>query len=123
MLQILNIDTKEIIALDLIDRKTNCSWISDFIGNAGGFGKVENGLIECVDNEPNYVAKADTETLAWWQNTVELQKQLDELVEQYGSNEVLNAIQNISSSDLDLDIELKIDAINTMLQCSDPTFH
>lgn len=116
MLQILNIDTKEIIALDLIDRKTNCSWISDFIGNAGGFGKAENGLIELVDDdEPDYTAKANTETLAWWQNTVELQKQLDELVEQYGSDEVLNAIQNISSSDLDLDIELKIDAINTML--------
>lgn len=117
-MQILNIDTKEIITLDLIDLKTNCSWIYDFIGNAGGFGKVENGLIECVDNEPNYVAKADTETLAWWQNAVELQKQFDELfaqkVEQHGSDEVMEAIKGVSSSDLDLDIELKIDALNQM---------
>lgn len=111
-MKILNIDTKAVVELELISPTTGCSYIADFIGNAGGF---VNGDFKKVDTETHDFEATD-ESLAWWTNTVSLQQKCDALfveqAEKFGQYKVFEAIQSVSSPDLDTEIELQIKALS-----------
>lgn len=64
-------ETNEIKTLKLIDPKTGCDWIKDFLGN--------NGADINYDDDDNAVMSADD--FKWWSDAVDRQSEIDDLYE------------------------------------------
>lgn len=67
-------ETGEIKEIGITDPKTGLNYVSDFVGNAGGF--LED--FENVDGEDYYLATA--ETVEWWEKVIEVHEYVKEVV-------------------------------------------
>ncbi|MDL2315629.1 hypothetical protein LJC59_00905 [Desulfovibrio sp. OttesenSCG-928-A18] len=74
-MQVQIIGTSDVVDLNYIDLRTGVNWIADFVGNAGGFGSPENGLIGYDDEAEMHIATR--ETVDWWLDMVAQYQALD----------------------------------------------
>ena len=92
-------ETGKIETLSIIDPKTGCDYIFDFVGNTGAFDRE----FEKTDNEnvDFAISQADYD---WWAKVVADNQALDyriaELVAEHGYDRVMDAVMD-SSSDLE----------------------
>jgi len=103
-----DITTKQIIALELID-KNGVNWIKDYIGNTGGFGSLQDGLIEY--DQDNDIYLADTETINWWIDIIDRQKNVDEEIDNIRQNFGDEIAEQLISNSADGDLESTINGI------------
>ena len=99
----MNIIIKETAAaetLSIIAPDSGVDYISDFVGNAGGF---VDGQFVWDDEQDAYVC--DQETFDWWDAVVRANQALDdrihECVQEHGSEKVYEAIHDAGSVDLE----------------------
>ena len=70
-MEILNSTTGEIVTLSLIDPKTGCSWVEDYMFNAIEKGSYEEPTEKQLEQFPHIVAVMDNENATWWQIQIE----------------------------------------------------
>lgn len=102
-------DTGAIETLAIIDPKTGCDYIFDFVGNTGAFDRE----FEATDNENAdfAISQADYD---WWAKVVAdnqaLEYRIAELAAEHGYERVMDVVTSISS-----DLEDYAAAANTAL--------
>jgi len=93
--------------LCIIDPKTGCDYIADFIGNVGGFRDFEY-------NEDEDAYETTMATFSWWEKVVSDNQALDyriaDMKEQHGADAVNDVISGVS-----VDLEDHASAVNTAL--------
>lgn len=89
-------ETGKIETLSIIDPKTSCDYIFDFVGNTGAFDRE----FEKTDNEnvDFAISQADYN---WWAKVVAdnqaLENRIAELVVEHGYDRVMDAVTSINS--------------------------
>ncbi|WP_455018957.1 hypothetical protein [Kingella denitrificans] len=88
-------DTGAIETLAIIDPKTGCDYIFDFVGNTGAFDRE----FEATDENADFaISQADYD---WWAKVVAdnqaLEYRIAELVAEYGYDRVMDVVTSISS--------------------------
>ena len=101
-------DTGAIETLSIIDPRTGCDYIFDFVGNTGAFDRE----FEATDENADFaISQADYD---WWAKVVAdnqaLEYRIAELVAEYGYDRVMDVVTSISS-----DLEDYAAAANTAL--------
>ena len=90
-------ETGAIETLSIIDPKTGCDYIADFIGNTGAFERE----FEKTDKADYAIRRID---YAWWAKVVAdnqaLEWRIMRLVEEYGYDRVMTALNRNDSCDL-----------------------
>jgi hypothetical protein len=87
-------------SLSIIDPRSGCDWVIDYIGNAGAF---EDGQFRRskVDDE----MECDQDTFDWWQNQIERQQAADyrihALCDEHGSERVYAALHDAYSGEFE----------------------
>lgn len=89
-------ETSAIGTLSIIDPRTGCDYIFDFVGNTGAFDREFEKTDD--ENADFAISQADYD---WWAKVVTdnqaLEYRIDELVAEYGYNRVMDAVTSISS--------------------------
>lgn len=97
-------ETGETKELELIDQKTGCSWVVDFIGNTGA---MNDGQFEY--DEDNGVYLCDQGTFDWWDEIITKQDELDtriaEMCEEYDFDTIMDIVWNATEAGTDLENE------------------
>lgn len=71
-MEIYNTTTKKLIDLSINDRKSNCDWTADLIGNTG---ELNYNRVEC-----RY--EMDSENIEWWSKIIDGLEKIEELTEE-----------------------------------------
>lgn len=115
-MRIKNIETNVVVELELRD-KNGTNWINDYIGNNGGFGAIDEGLIDYDPDTGLYLA--DQETIDWWVTIVARQEKIDhqitEIRNENGDDIVDQLINDGSDGDLESTINGQEFAIKQFL--------
>ncbi len=97
-------ETGAVNTLSIIDPKTGCDYIADYIGNTGA---LNDG--QFTRSEIDEMQECDTETYAWWVSQVERQTAANErmaaLAEKHGSDAVFAALQDAYSGEFESEPE------------------
>ena len=108
-------ETGKIVNLSLIDRKTNCDYVADFIGNTGAFERE----FERLEDETGAMYAISQEDLDWWENVIALQEKSDALqakfLESHDYGELLDLLEQVGATDLDTRLEAEIELVNEAL--------
>ena len=98
-------ETGKIETLSIIDPKTGCDYIFDFVGNAGAFGRE----FEATDNE-NADFAISQEYYEWWAKVVDdtqaLEYRIAKLSDEFGSENVNNVVYNHGCYDLETHVSV-----------------
>lgn len=96
-MQVRIIGTNIVESLNIIDPKTGCCYVTDYIGNMGAFSdgqftKAEDDVMECSQ-----------ETYDWWADQIARQSAADQraadLAKEHGSERVYSVLANVGSVD------------------------
>ena len=112
------VDKNDYEELELIDPKSGCSWICDFIGNSGAIA--DN---KCCKNATSYIVwddekdayLIDSENFEWWENVVAEMQQFElmkyKLEKVYGDDAVYDAIGDSMACDLEFQARNGMEAL------------
>jgi hypothetical protein len=93
-------DTGATESLSIIDPRSGCDYVIDYIGNAGAF---EDGQFS-RSNEDDEM-ECDQDTFDWWQNQIARQQavdnRIDELCNEHGSDRVYAALHDAYSGEFE----------------------
>jgi hypothetical protein len=96
-------ETGEIIELSLIDPKTGCDYVEDFIGNTGAFNR--EFAVYDADNDC-YIAYDDD--VEWWQTVISVHAHVDSVIAAIGDPishddiiEIQQIVMEMMSGDMD----------------------
>jgi hypothetical protein len=96
-------ETGEIIELGIIDPKTECNYVKDFVGNTGAF---DREFAEYDDDTGCYVA--DEADVKWWQNVIAVHEHvgyvidaIDDSISGEESATIQQIVEDAMSGDLD----------------------
>lgn len=93
-------ETGEVKSLSIIDPKTKINYVSDFIGNAGGF---VNG--DFVFDEETGSYQSTQANFDWWNRVVSdnqaLGDRIFELTSEHGGDVVADVVNSVGSIDLE----------------------
>lgn len=108
-------ETGEIGELSIVDYKTGCNYVADFIGNTGD---LSNLFWHEQDENGNEIADyyvTSQSTYDWWAGIIEKQNELtrltEKLVAEYGSEKIEEIINNALGGDFENDI---INSLNSL---------
>ncbi|EGY51312.1 hypothetical protein [Neisseria shayeganii] len=86
--------------LSIIDHKTGCNFIADFIGNTGA---LDDGQFEWNEEQNAYIC--NQETFDWWEKVISdnqaLENRIAELIEEHGSDAVYKVVADAAYGDLE----------------------
>lgn len=93
-------ETKATRTFELIDPKSGVNYVTDFIGNAGGF---VNGDFSWNEEQGAYVCNQDS--YDWWEKVIADNQALDhrisELSEKHGNDAVSDVVLAAATTDLE----------------------
>jgi len=96
-------ETDEMVELGIIDPKSGCNYIADFVGNTGAF---DREFAEYDDDEECYIA--DAVDVEWWQDVIAVHEHvgyvidaMDDPISYEDSVTIQQIVQDVMSGDLD----------------------
>ncbi len=104
-------ETNQVVTLSLIDPKTGCDYIADFIGNTGALGREFERL-----NDEWQIAQDD---LDWWLNVIAMQQKSNDLqatfLQTHSYDDLMDIFEQASHQDLDTQLAAEIELLEQAL--------
>ena len=103
-------ETSEIRDLSIIDPKTGCDFIADFIGNMGAF---TDGQFDYDDNFDVYIC--DKDTFDWWDTVVTENQNLEDRIYELSQKHGLDSVYKVVNEARTVDLENHAASVNQAL--------
>ena len=108
-------ETGDTETLSLIDPKTGCNYIADFIGNTGAFYRE----FERIEDENGTYYLITQDDYDWWSNVIAMQEKSDvlqvEFLENHSYDDLLELLSKADYNDLDTRLENEIELLTQAL--------